>query len=253
MVESTAAPACTRITILRGLDSACTKSATAWCPSRGRLPSSLARATVASTLPELRLQTANERVRICQHKVMIQIDRFSCLHLPTLKPWDAMFKAKFCPMIANPYRPISQDMLIDSNWNTTFREWKAKVNTLYTKEHSAATKLKWRSFCKNGNLRHQKLSVWCTHKIWFSRPELHKQEVLLHWGQNNESFRCPLCEYYPLTNFSPWLRFAWQIMPRKNGENGMILAVLHHATSMISFQSSHNAFMFCLQSIVILN
>ena len=53
----------------------------------GRSPSSLARETVSWTLEGERLPTQ------------------------TLKPLEAMFRAKFWPMTARPYRPMSQDMI----------------------------------------------------------------------------------------------------------------------------------------------
>lgn len=84
MVSSTGFPAITNKIILRGFLMELTKAAASACPSKGNSPSSFALFTVTSILSEERLETE------------------------TRNPFEAMFRAKFWPITAKPYKPTSQ-------------------------------------------------------------------------------------------------------------------------------------------------
>ena len=89
MVSSTGFPAMTNRMILRGFLSLEIKSSWPVDPIKGRLPSAVARWTVRSTLEGVRLPTT------------------------TWKPWEAMLRAKFCPITARPQSPTSHDSFVD--------------------------------------------------------------------------------------------------------------------------------------------
>jgi len=83
IVRSTGFPACTNNTTLRGRFSFLMKSSGPLEPTMGSPPSPLARFTVSATLIGDLFPTQ------------------------TVNPCDAIFRAKFCPMTASPYRPTS--------------------------------------------------------------------------------------------------------------------------------------------------
>jgi len=84
IVRSTGFPACTNNTTLRGRFSFLMKSSGPLEPTMGSPPSPLARFTVSATLVGDLFPTQ------------------------TTNPCDAIFRAKFCPMTASPYKPTSQ-------------------------------------------------------------------------------------------------------------------------------------------------